>query len=131
MAVLRPSLEYGCEMWNTNKCQAKALESIQLHANRRDFLKLKWYCKFMSMKDEILPFKSLPNEWDKVKCKGHPRISWLAQVEFLKKELGLQDQVLDIKIIKKKNLDKRECEGFEMTLQHKSKIRVYRELKSV
>ena len=29
MAVLRPSLEYGCEVWNTNKCQAKALESIQ------------------------------------------------------------------------------------------------------
>ena len=32
MAVLRPSLEYGCEVWNANKCQAKALESIQLHA---------------------------------------------------------------------------------------------------
>ena len=32
MAVLRPSTEYGCEVWNTNKCQAKALESIQLHA---------------------------------------------------------------------------------------------------
>ena len=31
MAVLRPSLEYGCEMWNTNKCQAQALESIQLY----------------------------------------------------------------------------------------------------
>ena len=28
MAVLRPSLEYGCEVWNTNKQQAKALESI-------------------------------------------------------------------------------------------------------
>ena len=55
----------------------------------------------MSMKDERLPFMLLTNEWDKVKCKGHPRRSWLAQVEFLKKELGLQDQVLDIKIIKK------------------------------
>ena len=32
MAVLRPSLEYGCEVWNPNKCQAKALESIQLRA---------------------------------------------------------------------------------------------------
>ena len=32
MAVLRPSLEYGCEVWNANKCQAKALESIQLRA---------------------------------------------------------------------------------------------------
>ena len=32
MAVLRPSLEYGCDVWNANKCQAKALESIQLRA---------------------------------------------------------------------------------------------------
>ena len=32
MAVLRPSLEYGREVWNANKCQAKALESIQLRA---------------------------------------------------------------------------------------------------
>ena len=27
MAALRSSLEYGCEVWNANKCQAKALES--------------------------------------------------------------------------------------------------------
>ena len=32
MAALRPSLEYGCEVWNTNKCQAKAFESIQFRA---------------------------------------------------------------------------------------------------
>ena len=116
--MLQPSLEYGCEVWNTNKCQSKTLESIQLCAcksilgcsvttsdesvcadlglktlrYRRDFWKLKWYCKVVSMKDERLPFKLLTNEWDKVKCKGHPRRSQLAQVEFLKKELGLQDQ---------------------------------------
>ena len=70
----------------------------------------------MSMKDERLPFKS-------VKCKGYPRRSWLAQVEFLKTELGLQDQVLNIKLIKKA-LDKSECKEFEMALQHKFKLRV-------
>ena len=91
IAELQPiaSLEYGCEMWNTNKCQVKTLESIQLrgckyilrcsvttcdepvHANlglktlryRRDFPKLKWYCKVMSTKDERLPFRPLTNEW--------------------------------------------------------------------
>ena len=31
LAVLQPTMEYGCEAWNTNKCQAKALESVQLH----------------------------------------------------------------------------------------------------
>ena len=30
--MLRPSLEYGSEVWNANKCQAQALESIQLCA---------------------------------------------------------------------------------------------------
>ena len=34
MAVLQHSLEYGCEVWNTNKSQAKALKSIQLRACR-------------------------------------------------------------------------------------------------
>ena len=71
MAVLQPSLEYGCEVWNTNKRHVKALECIQLHAckyilgysvttcdepvcanlglktlrYRRDFRKLKWHYK--------------------------------------------------------------------------------------
>ena len=70
----------------------------------------------------------LTNEWDKVKCKVRLRRSWLAQVKFLKKELSLQDQVLGIKLIKKA-LDQRECEEFEMALQHTSKLQVYRELK--
>ena len=28
MAVLQPSLEYGCEVWNANKSQSNALESM-------------------------------------------------------------------------------------------------------
>ena len=32
MAVLRPSLEYGCKVRNVNKSQAEAFKSIQLHA---------------------------------------------------------------------------------------------------
>ena len=31
-------------------------------------------------------FKILTNEWDKVKCKGRTRRSWLALVEFLKRK---------------------------------------------
>ena len=80
----------------------------------------------MSIKDDRLPFRLLTNEWDKVKCKGCPRRSWITQVEFLKKELGLQDQVLDIRLIKKV-FEKRECEEFEMALQHKSELQVYRD----
>ena len=28
MSMLTPSLEYACEVWEANKCQAKVLESI-------------------------------------------------------------------------------------------------------
>ena len=52
------------------------------------------------MNDEILSLKLLINEWDKVKRKGHPRKSWPTQVKFLKKELGLQDQIFNLKEIK-------------------------------
>ena len=153
MAVLRPSLEYGCEVWNANKCQAKALESIQLRAckyilgcsvttcdepvladlgletlkYRRDFRKLKWYYKVKRMTDERLPFKLLANEWDTVKTRGRPRKCWVARVNSLKKELNLQDKILELKQVKEA-LVKRECEKFEMALQHKSKLRVYKEL---
>ena len=69
--------------------------------NRRDFHNLKWYGKVMRMNDKRLPFKSLSNDWDKVKYKGHPKRSWLAQVDSLRKQLNLQDKVLDIELIKK------------------------------
>ena len=49
-------------------------------------------------------------------------------MDSLKKELDLQDKVLYMKLIKKA-LGIRECEEFEMALQHKSKLQVYRELK--
>ena len=78
--MLQHSLEYGCEVWNINKCQDKALESIQLHAgkyilgcsitncdesvfadlgletfkSRRDFCKLKWYHKINQMNNQRL-----------------------------------------------------------------------------
>ena len=42
--------------------------------------------------------------------------------------MGLQDEVLDTKIIKKA-LDKRECEEFEMALHHKSKLQLYTNFK--
>ena len=140
-------------MWNTNKCQVKALVSIQLRTckyilgcsvttceepvrvslglktsrNRRDFCKLKRYCMVMCMNDEGL-LKLLANKLDEVKCKGCPRKSLPAQVDFLRKELSLQDQVLGIKLFKKA-LDKRECKEFEMALKHKSKLQVDRKLK--
>ena len=83
----------------------------------------------MSTKDESLPLKLLTNEWDKVKCKARSAWNILAcPGGTFKEKMGLQDQVLDIKIIKNV-LDQIEGEEFEMPLQHKSKLQVYRKLK--
>ena len=83
MAALQPSLECSCEVWNTSKCPAKALEFIQLRAckyilgcsvtpcddlvgadlglrtlrKRRVFRELKGCCEVMSMEDQKLAFK--------------------------------------------------------------------------
>ena len=80
------------------------------------------------MNDERLPFKFVANEWDKVKGKGRPRKCWLAHVNSLRKELDLQGKILKRKLIKDA-LDRREVEEFEMALGHKSKLRVYKELR--
>ena len=101
------------------------LESLEY---RRDFRKLKWYCKIKHMSDERLPFILLANDWGKVKSKGRPRKCWLAHVNSWRKELNIQDKTLEIKLIKEV-CDERACGEFEMALQHKSKLRVYKELK--
>ena len=48
-------------------------------------------------------------------------------VVHLKKELNLPDKVLKVKVTKEA-VDKRECGEFELALQHKPKLHVYREL---
>ena len=53
------------------------------------------------MNDKRLPIKLLSNKWDNIKCKAHPRKSWVAQVGALKKELDLQDKVFDVKQVLK------------------------------
>ena len=65
-----------------------------------------------------------------LKSKGHPRKCWLAIVNTLRKELNLQDKILEIKLIKEA-LERKECEELEMDLGHKSKLHVYKELKDV
>ena len=67
----------------------------------------------MSRVDEKLPFKLLTNEWNNIKCKVCPRKSWLIQVDFLNNELGLHNQVLDMKQIENA-VDKREFGEFKL-----------------
>ena len=80
----------------------------------------------MCMNDsKLLLVKLLSSKWDNMKCKGRLRKSWGVQVDSLMKESDLPDKVFKVKIINK-SLDKSECEEFEIALQHKSKLHIYK-----
>ena len=64
-----------------------------------------------------LLIRLLLNKWDNVKFRVCPRKSWVAHVDSLRKELGLQGKVLNVKLTRKA-LDRRGCEEFEVALQH-------------
>ena len=71
LAVVRPTLEYGSEVWEANKTQAAALESVMLGGakhilgsssgdmwldtlqRRRDENKLKWWYKLVALPGNI------------------------------------------------------------------------------
>ena len=71
----------------------------------------------------------LSRKWERVKCRGPCKSLWLpARIESLKKELDLQNKVLDIKLIYNA-IESRELREFEMALQKKSKLCIYKQLK--
>ena len=99
VSVLRPTLEYGSEVWACNKRQSASLESIQLGAakkilgcssktcneavrgdmgleslkGRRDRSKLKWWYKVNKLDNERYPRVLLDAEWEVKPCRGRQR----------------------------------------------------------
>ena len=98
LSVVRPSLEYGSEIWDwdCNKSQARALESIILGGAKnilgcssktcneavwgdmgldtlksiRDRARLKWWYKVCRLPDNRYPKQLLSQEWDVEVGKG-------------------------------------------------------------
>ena len=90
LAVVRPTLEYGSEVWEANKVQAGALESVVLGGakhilgcssrtcneavrgdmgleslqGRRDKAKLKWWYKLACMEGDRCPHKLFRQIWN-------------------------------------------------------------------
>ena len=91
LSVVRPSLEYGSEVWEGNKSQAAAPESVllgvvsvslgalQRHAMRqlggiwvliytlhghREKAKLKWWYKLVTMSEDRYPKKLFSQDWN-------------------------------------------------------------------
>ena len=118
VSVLRPTLEYGSEVWACNKCQIASLESIQLGAAkkilgcssktcneavrgdmgleslkaRRDRCKLKWWYKVNNLGNERYPRLLLDSEWDVKPCRGRQRKTWRKGISELLLQLNLDSQ---------------------------------------
>ena len=118
VSVLRPTLEYGSEVWACNKRQAASLESIQLGAakkilgcssrtcneavrgdmgleslkGRRDRSKLKWWYKVNKLDNERYPRVLLDAEWEVKPCRGRQRKTWMKVINELLLQLDLDSQ---------------------------------------
>ena len=103
LSVVRPSLEYGSEVWEGNKSQAAALESVLLGGGkrilgccssktcneavrgdlgidtlqgRRDKAKLKWWYKLVTMPEDRYPKKLFSQDWNIKPHRGRQRKVW-------------------------------------------------------
>ena len=118
LAVVRPSIEYGGEIWACNKAQAASLESIVLGGakkilgcssrtcneavrgdmgletlkSRRDKAKLRWWFKVSSMSEDRLPRQLFRQEWEVKPRRGRQRKTWGRLVDDLFKELALDKE---------------------------------------
>ena len=102
LSVVRPTLEYGSEVWEGNKSQTAALESVMLGGakrilgcssktcneavrgdmgletlqGRRDKSKLKVWYKLASMSEDRYPRKVFSQDWDAKPRRGRQRKVW-------------------------------------------------------
>ena len=122
LSVVRPSLEYGSEIWDCNKSQTRALESIILGGakkilgcssktcneavwgdmgletlkSRRDRAKLKWWYKVCRLPDNRYPKQLLSQEWEIKPRKGRQRKTWSRTIDDIFHSLSLdKGEILD------------------------------------
>ena len=115
IVVVRPTLEYGSEVWEGNKAQAAALESVMIGGakrilgcssrtcneavrgdmgldslqGRRDKAKLKWWYKVATMPEHRYSRKLFVQEWNVKPRRGRQRKYWCKVVDHLFSSLGL------------------------------------------
>ena len=114
ISVVRPTLEYGSEVWEGNKAQAAALESVMIGGakrilgcssrtcneavrgdmgldslqGRRDKAKLKWWYKVATMPEHWYSRKLFVQEWNVKPRRGRQRKYWCKVVDHLFSSLG-------------------------------------------
>ena len=109
LSVVRPSLEYGNEVWEGNKSQAAGLESVLLGGgkhilgcssktcnevvrgdlgidtlqSRRDKAKLKWWYKLLTMPEDRYPKMLFSQDWNIKLRRGRQTKVWSRLVDDL------------------------------------------------
>ena len=112
---IRPSIEYGSEVWEGNKSHARSLESIILDGakrilgcssktcneavrgdmgldtlqSRRDRAKLKWWYKLATLPEDRYPKQLFNQEWNIKPRRGRQRKVWSRMVDDLFKSLDI------------------------------------------
>ena len=97
LSVVRPSLEYGSEIWDCNKqsirilggakkilgCSSKTCNEavwgdmgLETLKSKRDRAKLKWWYKVCRLPDNRYPKQLLSQEWEIKQRKGRQRKTW-------------------------------------------------------
>ena len=115
LSVIRPSIEYGSEVWEGNKSQAGSLESIILNGakrilgcasktcneavrgdmgldtlqSHRDRAKLKCWYELATLLDDRYPKQVFNQEWNIKPCRGRQRKVWSRMVDDLFKSLDI------------------------------------------
>ena len=118
LSVIRPSIEYGSEVWEGNKSQAGSLESIILDGAKRilgcssktcneavrlrgdmgldtlqscrDRAKLKWWYKLATLPEDKYPKQLFNQEWNVKPHRGRQRKVWSRMVDDLFKSLDIE-----------------------------------------
>ena len=115
LSVIRPSIEYGSEVWEGNKSQAGSLESIILDGAKRILgcsskscneavrgdmglgtlqshsyrAKLKWWYKLATLPEDRYPKQLFNQEWNIKPRRGRQRKVWSRMVDDIFKSLDI------------------------------------------
>ena len=115
LSVVRPSVEYGSEIWEGNKAKISALESIILKGakkilgcssktcneavrgdmgletlkSRRDRAKLKWWYKLVTMSEDRYAKQLFSQKWNIKPRRGRQRKMWSSMVDDIFTSLGI------------------------------------------
>ena len=160
LSILRPSLEYGNEVWRCTSTQSKALDAVLLGACkkilscssktcneavwgdlgveplalRRARSKVVWYSKLLGKDKNSYCRQIFDKEWGKCKLQGRRRKQWKKCVMDIISDMRLTVSSLDSKEALT-NIDKVYMDyvtsNLHASMCEKNKLRVYRELKEV